>query len=55
MGTSCKECGYFVPTGNKWMCVNPKCKDGNFVRIVKPDDDYDSIFHCFERRKGGAE
>lgn len=45
----CIDCAYCEPCGSKWACFNLKCQDGNFIRFVKPDDDYDSAWKCFEK------
>lgn len=48
---TCKDCGYFTPCGERWMCLNCKCRDGDFVRFVNPDDNNDKYFHCFKEVK----
>lgn len=50
---TCKECGYCLPCGSKFMCLNEKNKQGDFVMFVKLGDDYDRLRHCGEK-KGGA-
>lgn len=42
----CKDCVHCLPTGEKWMCLNPENKQGDFVMFVKPDDDYDQYRYC---------
>ena len=49
---TCKECGYCLPCGSKFMCLNDKNKQGDFVMFVKPDDDYDGLRHCGEKKGG---
>lgn len=44
----CKYCAHSLPTGNRWMCMNEKNKQGDFVMFVKGDDDYDHYRHCFK-------
>ena len=49
---ACKECIYFAPCGNRWMCWNPKTAEDDFVRFVKPDDNYDRLLLCGTKMKG---
>lgn len=51
----CKKCGWCLPTGEKYMCLNPKNRQGDFVMFINKNDNNEILrkrLNCFQANKG---